>query len=246
MQINIIGPFPPPIGGISVHCARLLNSLQNKGYSVNFYDDYRIPKSPWYIRIRNILKSETVNSSELLEKEIDNLNYILLQKFSKLLISVIFSGKKEKIIVHFHKKNWKYRALLCLVSKFKPSIRIVLSIHSLRDRYEMLSLTDKIYLKFSIKNAACLIVMNDEIRNNLIKWGADPGKISIIPAFLPPEEKVSEIEIIPEDVWNFIKNRNPVISANAFMIRFYKGEDLYGLDMCVDLCRKLVNEYPDT
>ena len=43
---------------------------------------------------------------------------------------------------------------------------------------------------------------------------------------------------------DFIESHTPVISAGAFRISFYDGQDLYGIDMCVELCANLKTIYP--
>jgi hypothetical protein len=46
-------------------------------------------------------------------------------------------------------------------------------------------------------------------------------------------------------VWNFINTHDPILTANAFRISFFQGEDLYGIDMCVRLCSKLKQQFPN-
>jgi glycosyltransferase involved in cell wall biosynthesis len=36
----------------------------------------------------------------------------------------------------------------------------------------------------------------------------------------------------------------PLVTANAFAIIKYQGQDLYGIDMCIDLCAALKKDYP--
>ena len=35
MKIAIVGPFPPPYGGISIHVQRLMQKLEMDGFEVN-------------------------------------------------------------------------------------------------------------------------------------------------------------------------------------------------------------------
>nr|WP_307890068.1 hypothetical protein [Clostridium botulinum] len=39
MKIAIIGPYPPPYGGISVHIKRMKLYLENKNIDVTVYND---------------------------------------------------------------------------------------------------------------------------------------------------------------------------------------------------------------
>ncbi len=44
---------------------------------------------------------------------------------------------------------------------------------------------------------------------------------------------------MPKKVSVFIDNKFPVMSANAYKLRFYNGEDLYGFDLCIKLTSEL-------
>ncbi len=63
----------------------------------------------------------------------------------------------------------------------------------------------------------------------------------IIPAFIPPT--LNGQGDVPRDVKIFVNERHPVIVANAYKLVFFKGQDLYGLDMCLELCARLKEYY---
>ncbi|VVB60148.1 Uncharacterised protein [uncultured archaeon] len=77
----------------------------------------------------------------------------------------------------------------------------------------------------------------------LTKIGINSDKITVLPGFLPPPILKKDLEDIPIEIWNFIKNHHPIISANAYKIVFYNNQDLYGIDMCIDLCKNLKKKY---
>jgi glycosyltransferase involved in cell wall biosynthesis len=83
------------------------------------------------------------------------------------------------------------------------------------------------------------------VKSKLVFLDVDHNKISVIPPFLPPIVKQKEIDMIPQETWDFIDSHRPVISANASQIAFHNDQDLYGIDMCVDLCSKLRLAYPE-
>jgi hypothetical protein len=70
------------------------------------------------------------------------------------------------------------------------------------------------------------------------------SKASTYSAFIPPIIKNEEAGDIPKEIWNFIDRHKPVISANAYRITFYNNQDLYGIDLCIDLCAALKKCYP--
>jgi len=70
-------------------------------------------------------------------------------------------------------------------------------------------------------------------------------KLFEIPAFIPPVVKESDIEQIPEYIYEFIKNHSPLISANAANINLIDGKDLYGMENSVEAIIKLKNDFPN-
>ena len=87
--------------------------------------------------------------------------------------------------------------------------------------------------------------MGPIIKEKIISLGIAPENIEVIPSFIPPTVREEEIAEIPQEVWAFMNSHNPVISANAYRIIFYNNQDLYGIDMCVDLCANLGQYYPE-
>ena len=68
-------------------------------------------------------------------------------------------------------------------------------------------------------------------------------KCAVMNAFLPP---VMEIESgLPPYIKEWIsakrKNGMMVVSSNAYRLETYKGEDLYGLDLCIEAARRAIS-----
>ncbi|MBA7465670.1 hypothetical protein ES707_00840 [subsurface metagenome] len=97
---------------------------------------------------------------------------------------------------------------------------------------------------FATRARVHFIAVGPEIKENIVSLGVKPEYVAVIPAFIPPTVKDEDIAKIPQDVWDFMDSHSPVISANAFRITFYNNQDLYGIDMCVDLCAYLKQYYP--
>jgi glycosyltransferase involved in cell wall biosynthesis len=76
--------------------------------------------------------------------------------------------------------------------------------------------------------------------------GIKPENVNeqVIPGFIPPIVKAEEIAQISQEVWDFIHSHSPILTANAFRISFYDGQDLYGIDLCIYLCTDLKANYP--
>ncbi len=122
--------------------------------------------------------------------------------------------------------------------------KYVLSYHSLRYGPRDFSPLGRRVLKTILSSAAWCIATNTEIMEKLITLGAVAERVNVVPSFLPPVKKESEIAAIPREVSDFMDGHKPVISASAFRVIIYEGIDRYGIDMCLELCASLKSVYP--
>jgi len=210
MKVNIIGPLPPPYGGISVHIKRMMLYLINNNVEVAINNEFE----------HNC-------------KNVKNRNCI--QSCAKLVLKILFL---KADIIHFHTINKKIRILLGFFRIFNK--KIILTIHgqSLHDQLKESSWISKRLLLFSMQKINMIVCVNSNTINELIALGINDKKLIYIPAYIDPIEKEDDFNKIPQCVWSFIINSKFLISANG-CIRFYNNEDLYGIDMVIELIRKL-------
>ena len=220
MTILIIGPYPPPYGGVSVHIQRLKDWLESCRVECVVYDSSRTPK--------------------------DELN-VIVQENSKIsrtwqLLTQLLSCVNN--IIHYHGYN---PMLICFFSmaSFVKQKRLVVTLHSFRRNVTNMRLLDRAAFWAARKARTYFIAVGPEIKEKVIHLGIKPENIEIISAFIPPTVKESDFAEIPTKTWRFIDNHKPVILANAFRIVFYNNQDLYGLDMCVEMCARLKRYYPN-
>lgn len=200
MKVNIIGPYPPPYGGISVHVKRMKKYLKGRGVDVKVYEDNK----------RVFLKAPFLKGQ----------------------------------IIHFHSISKKKRILIGFLAIFNK--KIVLTIHgeSLHDQLLQSSWITRQLLLFSMKRISRIICVNSRILKELVDLGIDADKLTFLPAYISPIEDEYDFKRIPDEVWNFINNSKFLMAANGW-ISFYKNQDLYGMDMLIELMRRLKAEAYD-
>lgn len=210
MKINIIGPFPPPYGGISVHVKRMMLYLINNNVEVTIYN-------------------EAKNYSE------NSKNIRTIGSYKNFIFKIPFLKGDT---IHFHTISKKIRILMGLFKIFNK--KIVLTIHgeSLHDQLEESNWISKKLLLFSMNKIDKIVCVNSNTINELICLGISNEKLSYIPAFINPIENEQDFKNINQNVWNFINNSDFLISSNGW-VRFYNKQDLYGIDMLIELIRKL-------
>ena len=217
LRVTLIGDYPPPYGGVSVHIQRLQDFLLNNGCQCTVID----------------FSSSLKNTKNVINvRKIKNLRYI--QNAGGGIIHVHSSGINLRKIMAFF-----LLSVFCTIRRNK----LIITFHSLRDNAKLFDWLIKIVLKAFFRFILHYIAVSPLIKNKLSSLNVDPNRISVITAFLPPATKQRDIDEIPQEIWNFINNHRPVISANASRISFYNNQDRYGIDLCIDLCNKLQDTY---
>lgn len=204
----MIGPYPPPLGGVSVFIYRYAKILKKQGYDVEHFDFSR------------------------------------KTRISRLLFYLKLLLWPRKAVFHLDKFTNKL-AIILLLRPFQS--KIILHNHSCR-YFETLGKPDKILFRYFLKKIDECILVGEHLKENYEKCHFElPKNTKIQPAFLPPplEEEESIWRSYDEKTLFFIEKHKPLIIANSSRLVFYKGIDLYGLDMCVDLIFRLKNIYPN-
>lgn len=157
---------------------------------------------------------------------IRSLNFFLyLKKLIQANILFIHSGKKSLRTIHL------------LIGKILGK-KVILTIHSFRsDTPIFVSSINGFFYRL----ANSIVVVNPEIKNQLHL----PEKKTIVKdAFIPPQIEC-EPELPKEIQESLSKNNNDgnlIICANASRLDKYNNQDLYGLDMCIEVAKRLVEK----
>ncbi|KGM97505.1 hypothetical protein Z968_03010 [Clostridium novyi A str. 4552] len=201
-----IGPYPPPLGGISIFIKRMnlvLNSkgINNKVWSNSCKHESLQIKS---VKLRNLLKEFL-----RMHNNIDILHFNITGIKPKIYISIlnlIFFRNKKKILTIHGESKYLYKSTYNIMTKVLNTFDTIICVKN----------GDKSYLQ---SKGVCKPIYE-------------------IPAYINPIQNQDDFELIPKDVWNFINKSKFLICGNG-AIRFNNNEDLYGLDMLVNLIKKL-------
>jgi glycosyltransferase involved in cell wall biosynthesis len=213
LKIGIIGSCPPPFGGVTVHIQRLMKKL----------DDFNID----YV-LYDVLGVQRENKE----------NRIVCIKHPKLWIIKYFLLTNNEII-HNHTEDWRGQIIVGFMGLFGKKTITTLHSEKLINSWRDCNFIKRMAIQIALKSTTILIVVNSNIKEFCLSIGIHPNKIFLIPAFIPPVFEKEEINEIPREIWDFLDQHNPIISANAFKITIFKGEDVYGIELCMDLCYKL-------
>ena len=221
IRVALIGSYPPPYGGVSIHIQRLHSKLLN-----------------------NEVKSYVVNMSSNKERIRLLLNMKKIFNWVKLLFL-----KLDIFHLHTSGKNLRWVIIFFLISKLKKT-KFIITFHSFRYEPSDISDFYKYLFRFILNRLAHVVVTNNKIKERLIGLGCDKLKISVIPAFIAPKP-TNDQKALPKEITSFIKRRSPIISSYAYTLKDDTPDlngigttDLYGVSFLLDMCIELKKFFP--
>lgn len=162
------------------------------------------------------------------------------------MLKLVFSADYEVVV---HGNAWRKLFLLRLFQSVRRQpYSVVLHGEGWLDNYNSSRKCLRFIIKTSLRNAKSIQVVGAHIERALLKKMPElREKVFVRSAFLPPplEDEPRILASYGQEVREFIADHKPLIIANAFQLAEWKdGTDLYGLDMCVELMRRLKDDYP--
>ena len=166
LDVLILGPVPPPRGGIAVHISRVVPHLQKAGLEVGVLNHFRSTDADFVL--------DALNRNPI--------NYFRMPR------------RIRARVVHYHHSHWGMLLAVALGRRRKGS-RYVLTVHGnnvpglLESRIPMLRRATR----WAVSRFDAIIVVNPDIRT-AIQDHVDPDRIEVLPAFLeaPSEESLSD------------------------------------------------------
>lgn len=220
MKVYLIGPFPPPYGGISIHIKRLFLNLYRKRIETYIYAIYS-------------RKDQILNSKYA--------EVITYTNMKKALWKILFIGKND--IVHSHMSTRFDKIMLGFLSLvLKKKIIVTFHGNGIKTYYNKSSWLMKKILCFSLRKLSAIIVVNSDLKQYLVELRVPKDKIFVVPSYINPVINEEDYLKIDTKIWDFIKNakkKNKFILTGNGNIRFYYNQDLYGLDLLIDLVKEL-------
>lgn len=208
----VLGPLPPPLGGVSVHVQRVIARLKEQRNDVAHVDtcaEYRYRFFIIYIlRLLLLLcwhRPDQVHLHTLyLSNGLCELQWIM--RLKKMLHYDVLLIEHDCRYLYKRSEKWKRR-----LNELLPHVAQQIFIGN--------------------------VTAQSYADNNMVS----AQKSATESAFLPPDE-IEEQAILasyPQELFQFMENHSPLLLANAFQLSLLDGKDLYGFDSCIELLWKV-------
>jgi len=139
-KVDIIGPYPPPFGGVSIHISRMLPLMRDAGLTPVVYNQY--------------------------DYEDASQNIFATKKSLMWWLTYIF--KRKSPVVHIHQFSWIHFPYILLLS-WTSKNKYILSIHNEKILSYSPSAQFVIYSTLKISRLSCLIVVSKTLHAKLEK-----------------------------------------------------------------------------
>jgi glycosyltransferase involved in cell wall biosynthesis len=217
MFLIILGALPPPRGGVSTHVERLIPYLEDEGIDLAVWDHSRVRKSKAYCIS---LRKEPLRALRC-----------LIRPGVKVLhcpLSLVTIGKTVFLL------------LLKAVC-----VRLTVTFVGSWERTTANSRLNERLVLCLAGAASHVVTVSGNFRDSLTANGIPGSRVSVIPAFIPAKDMLTADQSLPGETAEFCRRKRPLAVTYAYGPDMHKGEDLYGLDLVIQLAADLRTDVPD-
>lgn len=214
-KIIVIGICPPPLGGIAIHIQRVIALYKKQQNAVGVID---ISRRRWY-------------------------HFVFIDAFKACFNIMYFRPHYIDYHTAYTRRSLlELNMLLCL--KILLRFKITIVEHDCRYLYHRNNIFKKIRNLLN-KFIDHHVLIGNTTYKSYLENNISLKSYSIESAFLPPDttEEVMINAIYPVSLQSFMQSRKPLILVNAFELILINSQDLYGIDMCLELIKELKTTY---
>jgi len=217
MRVLLVGPYPPPYGGLAVQLCEWQRFLaQQAGYECVIMNigEYRGARIPGCMSVSGYWD------------------------FVRKLYDFARRGYLVHLLTNGHNlKSWLC-SLACALAGVRNHRRTVLVFGSgnAPDYVKNAGLLQGVLIRSVIRLGGRLVCRNEQMRQTLITYGADPEKVAIITGFLGLE--VTGPEALPSRLQEIFATHSPVFGATANL------DPEYGIPLMLQAVKELRKMFP--
>lgn len=162
-SLLLLGPYPPPFGGVSVHLVRLAQLLERSG-----------------VRYRILSTTKATGPGPVVSSR------------SRLhFLKHCLQYTSEASCIHDHTEFYQWKSMIVSLFFFsimnRSSVPHILTIHdgTFCDRVRSVHPLVRFLIRSRLRRYAAIIVINNELRETTRILGIDQGRVFLIKSFLP-------------------------------------------------------------
>ena len=221
-KIVVLGPVPPPLGGVSIHIIRYLELLRSMGWEAKAVTYTGTTRTDRFAKLREVV-----------------------EKFLNIYLQV---NPGAWDVLHLHYGGLGYFLALTPLLLLSPGRKVV-TFHSVRVIKDLEGRPGWVrrWALFMLDRFDLFVAVREGIGEDLRALGLSRPEIVVMPAFLPPSQQEMELLNLPGDVAGKLmagaaEGRTQVCAAAYYLGPGYGQDDLYGIGELVERLRELDGE----
>ena len=216
-KVLLIGPYPPPFGGLAVQLCQ--------------WQRYLAAKEEYQCEVLNIGegRSTPIDGCLPVRNEWHFVRQVVGYSRRGYLLHVLTNGH--------NRKSW-LSCLVCAAAGLLNGRRTILVLGS-GDTARYLSqadVVDRLIARAAMKLAGHVICRNETVGNALVEMGTHPDRLSLMPGFLGADH--SREQSLPVSVQEFMTDHDPVLGATASI------DPEYGIPLMIKALAGLLMCFP--
>lgn len=169
------------------------------------------------------------------------------KQFLNWSLRKIYDFKKKNLI--YHPPSIIQRIILYTLSIIsRHDFSLVLHGNPLFVQYNNSRLITRVIIRKMLKRANFVQVVNNQFKIIIQNYlNVKNANIIVKTAFLPPplEDEQKILMTYEENLKFFFETKRPILISNASCLMFYNDNDLYGLDISIELIGRLIKDFPN-
>ena len=207
-DVLVLGPYPPPSGGVSSHVQRMCGLLSRRGVRVGVLNHFRSSLEAPEV-IGTLARSP--------------LRYWWL------------TGRTRSQVVHYHHSGTA-ELLAVALRAWRDERRYVVTFHGARIRSAIGSRVPlrRAPVAWALRQFDHVIVVNRELAEDVARI-VPHDRVTVMPAFVPPDPEDARAFALDAEARGFVTAGDPTLVVSASKVRpVSPSGDLWGLDVAVD------------
>jgi glycosyltransferase involved in cell wall biosynthesis len=216
LDVLMLGPYPPPLGGMSLYVQRLLRQLVARGLRVAVLNHFR----------------SSLESPEVIGTLARN----------PMRYWWALRRTRSRVVHYHHSSRTSALVAVALVSR-RDSRTFVVTLHGpLRALRSRLPLVRRL-TGWSLRRFDSVVAVSAEVAEQIAEIVA-PERVAVLPAFLPPDRAETDGVTLDEEAARFIADGEPTVVMSAYKVAGRPSDDLWGLDIAVDAFTRVAARHP--
>jgi len=192
LKVLLVGPYPPPFGGISI--------------TVHDLQQFLLTQTSVHVQVLNIGERRAIPSE----------NYLAVNGpvgFIRTALRFARRGYLIHLETNGHNQKSWLSALVCVLAGLLNGQKTIIAFGSgmLPGYLKQCNLAHQLIARATVKWAGCLICRSDEMVDSLKIFGGAPDKIIIVPGFVGLLGQAPQP--VPQEITQFCRRHDPVLGA---------------------------------